>query len=143
MRDIQTAGDLDALVARFYSQVLQDPIIGFIFTDIARLDLEEHLPKISAFWQWQLLGIPGYAGRPFETHLTLHEQVKLTSDHFHRWRYLFNQAVDQLFQGPIADAAKIRAEKIANSMQQALHNRAQSESWRQQEAAGVQLFVPA
>lgn len=121
--DIATAADIDRLVAAFYARVLPDPIIGFFFTDIARIDLTAHLPKISAFWQQQLLGNPIYRGPLFEAHRDLHGRAPLSADHFHRWLALFAQTVDELFAGPVADAAKARAQRIATSMQQALANR--------------------
>lgn len=142
MRDISDANDIKTLVEHFYGKVMKDPIIGFLFTDIAAIDLEHHLPKISAFWSWQLLGIPGYSGRTFEKHVTLHQRAALNADHFHRWLYLFRGSVDALFAGPVADAAKARAAAIAQSMQQALANRSANATLEGDEALGVQLFVP-
>ena len=120
LRDIASAEDIDALVAAFYVRVLPDPIIGFFFTDIARIDLPSHLPKISAFWQQQLLGKPAYRGQMFAAHQHIHTRAALSSDHFHRWLSLFAQTVDAHFSGPVADAAKLRAQRIAQSMQTAL-----------------------
>lgn len=142
MRDISDANDIKTLVEHFYGKVMNDPIIGFLFTDIAAIDLEHHLPKISAFWSWQLLGIPGYSGRTFEKHVTLNQRATMNADHFHRWLYLFTGSVDALFAGPVADAAKLRAGAIAKSMQQALASRSTGEAWEGDEALGVQLFVP-
>lgn len=127
--DIATAADIDRLVAEFYRAVLDDPIIGFLFTDVARIDLQAHLPVISAFWQQQLLGRPGYRGQTFARHRELHERVPLTPDHFRRWLYLFNRTVDGLFCGALANAAKQRAARIAESMQQALAQRYEAEPY--------------
>lgn len=121
--DIATPADIDRLVAAFYKKLLSDAIIGFFFTDIARIDLDEHLPKISAFWQQQLLGLPIYRGQTFAKHSALHSQAALTADHFHRWLFLFEQTIDSLFSGPVSEAAKLRAHNIAGSMQQALADR--------------------
>lgn len=121
--DINTAADIDHLVEVFYARVLSDPIIGFFFTDIAKVDLEKHLPVISAFWQLQLLGTPGYRGQTLATHAAIHQRAAMTADHFHRWLYLFAGTIDQLFAGPRADLAKTRAAKIAQSMQRGLNER--------------------
>ena len=121
--DITTAADIDHLIEVFYARVLSDPIIGFFFTDIAKIDLEKHLPVISAFWQLQLLGIPGYRGQTLAKHADIHQRATLTADHFHRWLYLFVGTIDQLFAGPRADLAKTRAAKIAQSMQHGLNQR--------------------
>lgn len=123
LHDIATPADIDRLVAAFYAKLLRDPIVGFFFTDIARIDLDEHLPKISAFWQQQLLGLPVYRGQTFAVHAALQRQVTLKGGHFHRWLFLFDETVDALFAGPVADAAKQRARSIAASMRQALAER--------------------
>jgi hemoglobin len=121
--DIETGADIDRLVEAFYAQALTDPIIGFFFTDIAGIDLKKHLPVVSAFWQLQLLGKTGYRGETFAVHKTINRQAALTEDHFHRWLYLFNAAVDELISGPRAEAAKKRANAIARSMRRALAQR--------------------
>lgn len=121
--DIATPTDLDRFVAAFYEKLLQDPIVGFFFTDIARIDLPEHLPKISAFWQQQLLGLPVYRGQTFAIHSALQRRAALTDGHFHRWLFLFDQTIDELFAGALATAAKSRARTIAASMQKALTER--------------------
>lgn len=123
LADIATPADIDRLVETFYKKLLNDAIIGFFFVDIARIDLDEHLPKISAFWQQQLLGLPVYRGQTFAVHSALHNKAALTDDHFHRWLFLFEQTVDSLFNGPLAAAAKVRARAIAGSMQHALAQR--------------------
>lgn len=140
--DIETPEDIDRLIERFYTQyVLDDPIIGFFFTDIARIDLEKHLPKISAFWQLQLLGKIGYRGQTFAAHKDLHAQAQLTDDHFHRWLYLFEKTIDELFTGPQAESAKQRARTIARSMQRALANKPISPE-RMEELRGIQQIAP-
>lgn len=123
LTDIREPADIDRLVAHFYRQVLVDPIIGFFFTDIRPIDLERHLPVISAFWQQQLLGQPGYRGATFAVHRDLHQRCPLQPEHFHRWLSLFESSVDELFSGPVAAAAKRRARSIAGSLQEALAKR--------------------
>ncbi len=50
LNDIETRADCERLVRAFYGRALTDPIIGFIFTDVAELDLDAHVPQITAFW---------------------------------------------------------------------------------------------
>ncbi len=142
--DIETPADIDRLVDTFYRErVLDDAIIGFFFTDIARIDLEKHLSKISAFWQLQLLGTPGYKGQTFAVHKAVHAQAAMTEDHFHRWLYLFDQTVDELFAGPRAELAKQRARAIAiaKSMLRGLNSQTLSPE-RAEELLGVQQMAP-
>lgn len=139
-RDIQHPADIDRLMAVFYQDnVLPDAIIGFYFDG---LDLAEHLPRISAFWQRQLLGIPGYAGQSFEVHLALHRHTAITPHHFQRWLYLFSATVDALFSGPRAEFAKQRAAAIARSMQEGLANPARVGPELRERVSGVGTFEP-
>lgn len=139
LHDIATPADIDRLVKAFYEKLLKDPIVGFFFNDIARIDLPEHLPKISAFWQQQLLGLPVYRGQTFAMHSALQKKAALTGGHFHRWLFLFDQTIDELFAGTVATAAKARARSIAHSMQQALAQRHPTEL---EPTAGVQYQTP-
>jgi len=50
MRDIETREDLAFLMREFYSKILVDETIGYIFADVAELDLEKHLPWLTNFW---------------------------------------------------------------------------------------------
>lgn len=43
-KDISTSEDVKTLVDAFYNDVKSDPIIGYVFTDVAKVDWEEHLP---------------------------------------------------------------------------------------------------
>lgn len=146
--DIETPADIDRLIETFYKKhVLDDPIIGFFFTDIARIDLDNHQPpfdhikKVSAFWQLQLLGTIGYSGQTFGVHRDLHAQAQLTEDHFHRWLYLFEKTIDELFTGPRAEMAKQRAHTIARSMRRALANKPISAE-RMEELRGIHQSAP-
>lgn len=139
MHDIATPADIDRLVAAFYAKLLKDPIVGFFFNDIAKIDLPEHLPRISAFWQQQLLGLPVYRGQTFAVHSALQKKAALTGGHFHRWLFLFDQTVDESFAGPVAAAAKARARSIAGSMQQALAQRHPTDL---EAAVGVRYQAP-
>jgi hemoglobin len=115
MGDIATRADCEALVRAFYSQALDDTVIGFLFTDIAHLDLEHHLPRIASFWETVLLGARSYGGGAFRPHLELNYQVPLRRGHFERWLWLWNGTVDARFNGPVAEEAKRHATRVANA----------------------------
>ena len=119
MNDIETRGDIDRLMDEFYSRAFEDDLLGHIFKDIAKLDLETHLPLISDFWETLLLGNQVYArhGRhPLSIHAELNEKAPLEARHFRRWLQIFGETVDELFRGERADFAKSRAHAIANRM---------------------------
>jgi hemoglobin len=119
--DIETRADVERLVRAFYGRALTDPIIGFLFVDVARLDLEEHVPKITAFWETILLGARSYAGGAFRPHAVLNAQVPLRPGHFERWLLLWRTTVDELFLGERAELAKAHAQRVAR----AFHGRLQ------------------
>ena len=120
--DIRDRADCERLVRAFYGKALEDPIIGFIFTDVAKLDLEAHVPRITSFWQTVLLGEKTYNGGAFGPHAHLHERVELKRGHFDRWLQLWFGTVDELFAGETANLAKVHALRVAS----AFHNRLQS-----------------
>jgi hemoglobin len=115
MRDIETRADCERLVRAFYSRALTDPIIGWIFTDIAHLDVEAHVPRIAAFWETILLGAQSYRGGAFRPHAELHMKVPLRPGHFDGWLKLWRETVDELFAGPRAELAKTHAERVARA----------------------------
>jgi hemoglobin len=115
MPDIETREDCERLVRAFYSRALVDPIIGFIFTDVAHLDVEEHVPVIASFWETILLGRPSSGGGAFAPHAALHAKVRLREAHFERWLVLWTETVDELFAGPRAQLAKSHARRVASA----------------------------
>jgi hemoglobin len=120
MADIETRQDLERLVRAFYGKAMSDPMIGFIFTDVAKLDLEGHVPQITSFWETVILGERSYFGSPFNKHVPLHQQVGLTEGHFERWLQLWFGTVDELFEGEHANAAKVHALRVAQAFHQRL-----------------------
>jgi hemoglobin len=113
--DIDNRGDCERLVRTFYSRALEDPIIGWIFVDVARLDLEAHIPRIASFWETILLGARSYSGGAFHPHAVLHSKVTLREGHFQRWLWLWDRTVDELFSGPRARLAKAHAHRVASA----------------------------
>lgn len=122
--DINTRDDVERLVRAFYGRALSDPIIGWIFTDVAALDLEAHVPAITSFWETILLGAGTYSGGAFRPHAALNAKVPLRSGHFERWLILWRTAVDELFEGPRADEAKAHAARVARAFFARLQGRA-------------------
>ena len=118
-KDIENRADIDLLMQRFYARAMTDDVIGYIFTDVAKLDLEHHLPVIGHFWETLLFRTGNYSrhGRnPLEVHGTLSEKSPLLPEHFDRWLLVLDETVDELFQGEVATFIKTRAEAIAARM---------------------------
>ncbi len=113
--DIETREDCERLVRAFYARTLEDPIIGWIFVDVARLDLEAHVPVVASFWETILLGARTYTGGAFRPHAVLHARVGLRAGHFERWLWLWRTTVDEHFAGPRAEMAKAHAVRVAHA----------------------------
>jgi hemoglobin len=119
--DIETRKDIDLLIRHFYEKLLVDDQVGFIFTDVAKIDLESHLPVLSDFWETTIFHKVVYKGNVLKIHQDLNMKVQLTNSHFERWLTLFNESVDDLYNGNTADQFKIKALSIATVMRIKLH----------------------
>lgn len=117
MKDIENRNDIVLLVDSFYSHVLKDETIGFIFTDVAKINIEQHMPKMYDFWETTLFHNVVYKGNPMLIHTELNKRIPLKKEHFERWLELFNTTVNELFTGTKAELAKTRALSIATVMQ--------------------------
>lgn len=118
-KDIENRTDIDDLMERFYAKAMADETIGYLFTDVANLDLEHHLPVIGDFWETLLFGTGKYQkhGRnPLQVHAEIHRKSPLYFEHFERWLEIFTECVDESFEGERADFIKQRANMIANRM---------------------------
>ncbi|MBC5839907.1 group III truncated hemoglobin [Flavobacterium sp. F-380] len=107
--DISTLEDIKSLVDTFYGHVQKDNFIGPIFNLKIGENWPDHLEKMYRFWQTILLEVHTYSGSPFPPH----KHLPIDKAHFERWMKLFTETVDTLYQGPIADEAKLRAKNMA------------------------------
>ncbi len=114
VRDITDKADIEVLINSFYDRVKKDDTIGFIFNKIIGDDWSHHLPLMYDFWNMVLFSKPGYAGNPTSKHVELDKKTPLMKGHFDRWLELWNETIDNLYVGEIADLAKNRASLIAN-----------------------------
>jgi len=117
-RDIETRADIEHLLTEFYKIVIYDSEIGHHFDD---LNLESHLPIIADFWEKVLFGSPVYFNNPLAVHQKLHEKFPLKFEHFVRWVEIFARTVDELFEGEMAEAAKLRAKMVGHSLNERLN----------------------
>jgi hemoglobin len=118
-RDLATEADIDALVRAFYRQAAVDHVLGPVFA-AAEVDWAEHIPKVTAFWCWQLLGGRRYDGRPLRSHERVNELVPFTEAHYERWLELFGETLHERWSGPTAELAERRAQLMARSMRRVL-----------------------
>jgi len=121
MNDIDIREDLEILLSKFYSKLLSDNTISYIFTDVAKINLESHLPKIIDFWNLSLFGKGDYSNNIMKIHLDLNNEEKLDEKHFKTWLNHFYDTVDENFSGKNSEIIKTKALSIATFMQIKMH----------------------
>jgi len=115
--DITGRADIKRLIDSFYDKVKQDDTIGYIFNDVAKVDWEHHLPIMYDFWEGIIFQKGNYSGNPMSVHIALNQKTPLLPAHFSRWKEIFLETVNELFEGTNAELARQRAVSIATMMQ--------------------------
>jgi hemoglobin len=116
-KDITSREDIENLIRLFYKKLLADENLSYIFTEVAKIDLEPHIILISDFWDNLIFGTDVYKRNAMKPHLDLNKQTPLKKEHFDGWLAHFKNSVDELFGGEKAHFAKNRAQSIAMVMQ--------------------------
>jgi len=116
-KDIENRDDIIRLVNTFYDKVKPDETIGYFFNRVVDVNWEKHLPVMYNFWENIIFHVGSYSGNPMKHHISLHQKSPMKKEHFNRWIQLFNETVDELFEGEHAEQAKQRALSIATVMQ--------------------------
>ncbi len=115
-KDLRYREDIALVVETFYQSAIKDKEIGYIFTDVAKLNLEAHIPVICDFWETVLFGNMVYRGSVVQKHIMLHRKSDLRPEHFERWLGIWRITLDSLFAGEKAEEMKHRASKMAEMM---------------------------
>ena len=123
MPDITGRNDIEKIMAAFYDKLLKDSAISYIFIEVAKIDLEKHLPHIVDFWEQNLLNTGNYSNNVLKIHFDLNDKIPLTAAHFTIWLNYFYETIDSLFSGEKAEMMKTRALSIATVMQIKLQSR--------------------
>lgn len=111
--DITSREDVFLLVSSFYKKVRKDSVLGPFFNDVIE-DWEEHLERLTTFWESSLFLKTKYLGNPLEAHVKVDKanNNSITELHFGLWLNLWFQTIDELFEGDYAENAKRRARKM-------------------------------
>ncbi|AFM16474.1 truncated hemoglobin [Mycolicibacterium chubuense NBB4] len=120
LRDVATRADIDVLLRRFYHEAFGDQVLAAPFAELASHGLEQHLPVMCDFWETVLFRAGLYRRNALTVHRGIHESTPLSAVHFTRWLALWTATVDQMYQGPVAEHAKIQAGRIATAMHRRL-----------------------
>ncbi len=82
MKDISSKKDIEFLMRSFYNKALIDPSIRIFFIEIAKIDLEKHVPHIVSFWEQQLFRKGDYKKNVLQIHNDLSTKKTLQKIHF-------------------------------------------------------------
>ena len=116
-KDIENRNDLLLLMQEFYKKLLADDSINYLFTAVAKINLDHHFPVLVDFWDGVLFQSGTYQKNAMQPHLALHQKSPLEKHHFNTWLGYFKTTVDELFDGQNAFVIKERATSIATVMQ--------------------------
>ena len=116
MKKIESRAEISLLVKTFYSKIKKDGCIGPIFLKaIPEDEWEDHLEKLTDFWETNLFLIKKYKGNPMQVHqeLDVKNNYTITQKHFGKWLELWMSTLDELFIGEKAMKAKENARNIS------------------------------
>ena len=118
--DLDAPEHIDAFVDAFYARVLHDARLAPLFLDLARIDLDTHLPRIRAYWRKMLLGESDYRRQMMRRHRQLDARQRLTQGDYARWLALFEATLDASYRGPFTERARTLARRVAGNMRRNL-----------------------
>jgi hemoglobin len=113
MKDIQNQGDLYLILNAFYKKLLSDEKISYIFTEVVKIKIDEHLPILVTFWSQAILGTGGYTNNLTQIHLDIDQKEHLTNELFDIWLNHFYATIDEMYNGTNAEKIKTQALSIA------------------------------
>lgn len=117
MNDIKNREDIHLLVSTFYSKVRKSKEIGHFFNETIS-DWDEHLEKLTDFWESNLFFKAKFRGNPAKAHVNLDKKYQhaIQVEHFGFWINLWFETIDSLFEGELANRAKHNARKMASHL---------------------------
>lgn len=84
---------IQKVIERFYEKARKDILLGYQFAKIQNFD--EHIPRIIAFWEIQLLGkTQRPVSSPFDL-LNVHRPLNIHRGELDRWVVLFRKTLDE------------------------------------------------
>ena len=118
--DLANRADVEVLLRRFYGRVFDDDTLAKPFAELRVKGLDSHLPVMCDFWETVLFSAGLYHGNALLVHRQLDNRHPLCANHFARWLTLWNATLDEMYQGPVAERAKLQAGRIARSIHRRL-----------------------
>ena len=118
-RDINHENDVKKIVYLFYEIIKLNEVIGDIFKKaIPKEQWDDHLDKLTNFWNTNVFGIQSYKGNPVRIHKNLDKEntYGITQIHFFEWLKLWNLTIDENYEGNNANHLKLSARHISTRL---------------------------
>lgn len=128
--DLDSKKNIKDFIHKFYDKVLQDELLAHIFTDVAGIDVNVHIPIIRTYWEKLLLGEQEYKRHTMNIHRDVHDKFPFSEKEFERWLTLFTETARDNFEGEKTDRAVKVATSIAFNMDVALNKKLNVETKR-------------
>ncbi|MBL4805985.1 MAG: group III truncated hemoglobin [Rhodobacteraceae bacterium] len=107
-----TAEQINTVVAAFYHQIRQHPVLGPVFFETVpdeREIWEEHEEKIARFWRNAILFERSYDGNPQRVHS---QRPAVKPEHFALWLDLFDETLKTALPDDLATSWSALAHRI-------------------------------
>jgi hemoglobin len=121
--DLDSRENIKIFIELFYEKVLVDKLLAHIFTDVAGIDVNIHIPIIRTYWEKLLLGDDAYKRHTMNIHRDIHAKFPLTKVEFDRWLSLFIETAREHFAGEKTERAIQVASAIASNMDISLNRK--------------------
>jgi len=118
-RDIATDNDVGVIVRSFYRAAIPDELLGPVFERFG-VDWSRHIPKLVRYWEHVLLRRPGSGVNTISAHGDVQRIAPFGAAHIDRWVELWDDTVDALYAGPVAEQAKTRARQVGRALRSRL-----------------------
>lgn len=114
--------NIHEMVQSFYSVVLDDALLGPIFTRVLGANMQEgkwheHLHRLDEFWLLLMGERSTYRGDPTPAHAFI---GALTPENFDRWLELFHTVTNQHYTPDIAEKFYAKAQIVATQLRENL-----------------------
>ncbi len=114
--DIMSREDIDYIVKVFYEKIKNDKELSLFFTKVVPVDWTKHISLMCSFWENILFYTGDYEGNPLIAHKKFNEKKETSFTHFKRWLDLFEDSVNEKYEGPNAQKMKNHAHAISMVM---------------------------
>ena len=117
IKTIDSREDVSLLVHTFYAKIRKDTEIGHFFNEVIT-DWDEHLEKLTDFWEMNLFGGKNFTGNPIEAHNRVDKKFDgvISTHEFGIWLNHWFATIDELFEGENAAILKRRARKMSTML---------------------------